>query len=56
MSLVRGNAFACPCFPAVDPAACERNLAESLEAAVRPEQGILAKFKTNEPHIFLKFE
>jgi hypothetical protein len=42
--------------PAVDLAACERNLAESLEAAVRWKQRILLKFKTNEPHFFLKFE
>jgi hypothetical protein len=56
MSFATRNAFACLCFLAVDLAACERNLAESVEAAVRREERILPKFKTNETYIFLKFE
>jgi len=46
----------CLCFPAVDRAAHERNLAESVEAGVRRELRILPIFETNKPHFFLKFE
>jgi hypothetical protein len=47
----------CLCFPAVDPAVVHaRNLAQSLEAAVRRELRILPIFETNEPHFFLKLE
>jgi hypothetical protein len=46
----------CLCFPAVGPAVHARNLAQSLEAAVRREPRILPIFETNEPQFFLKLE